>query len=489
MDFTGILSLSYNRTTEFLGQETHPHRYLTDITIKTLETGISTAFNVPILINGIPLGSGNIRVSDERSVDFLTGQLAQTAIVSIYSGAFASYLGISSLESIKTLDESYEERKNEDNSISTTHNLNVVLENRTDLLDTAISIASSLRKNYGLRKTYFNEKFNLIDGAYSFVESSKDYDGSPEYIANISHSLSLGEDGNTTVTESVEIIGLQLPLDVSADNGLTAKIALAFSRCDNYASLGGSSHPLNPNPTIKSITKNKFLGKNNYSITFTNNPSLLSTYSWEYTTTLDYDELRNGTATENGRILGFGDIRSSKYAAAIAGFSTVKKDIFSRLSTYLPDILNEPIEKTENKSEFRGSIEYTYRYTNDQTFIINGQFYREEYTIEEKEPQNIRNIFMALGRGAVIQDSLQSSIGEIIQTAKILGKRSSGTMSDYLNYTKNKLGIPKKACYLTSEVYSLSPTQYDFNYNATYYYFKPVVSAIFKPDPGKRKII
>ena len=187
---------------------------------------------------------------------------------------------------------------------------------------------TSFYKTKASDRHYYTESYDLFTKSCSFTKRLKiDGEDEDDYTKKITHSVTLGTNGIVSVTENCEITGKNTYAQATA--GMTGEINDSAARClaffdlykDNYLGpkySGSSSAPTITNGTTTiapsalnakaiSLQKQFFKKKKkvSYSITYNNDPNILSNFIHNYS--MSYSEQKNGaiTITENGRILPY----------------------------------------------------------------------------------------------------------------------------------------------------------------------------------------
>jgi len=175
---------------------------------------------------------------------------------------------------------------------------------------------------------YYTESYDLFTKSCSFTKRLKIHgEDEDDYTKKITHSVTLNTNGIVSVTENCEITGKDTYAQATA--GMTDEINGSAARClaffdlykDNYLGpkySGSDSAPTITNGTTTiapsalnakaiSLQKQFFKKKKkvSYSITYNNDPNILSHFIHNYS--MSYSEQKNGaiTITENGRILPY----------------------------------------------------------------------------------------------------------------------------------------------------------------------------------------
>jgi hypothetical protein len=322
-----------------------------------------------------------------------------------------------SFKLLKSLSENFSIDFNDQNQVlGGEHSIDIEYDSSNDAID-VINLARNLAKklldktiplnlaegNYITRKNYrvFNtENYNVIGGKCGFKRRfSFNTSGDPTkpYSFNRKQSIDLSQDGLVTVKETCEIKAESETSNFVEDslyknalaglNDISEGIQGASQRCtnlfNNYKIKFGISRDLNASPINKSIKINKFNGTISYDISYDNdikkeNPDFI----WEKTLTMERSEEGIWSASEEGSIMGIGKVGDiKKYTnAENAWDNTIKSTIYNpRLldfyNTYATNKNGSDLKQLSisvNRSPYNGTINYTYRYSDDPRIILNG---------------------------------------------------------------------------------------------------------------------
>jgi len=412
-----------------------------------------------IIINNINYGAGKI-----TSVNFNAGNWVKvteyTATIEIvkqgdlqnfsgkeFSGDIISNIS-SGIEYLQNFSESYSANysSNED-SVSGSHSIDIVMStlfagNKIDFAKNLATILFSktfienlaeityLKPVENLRKDYYSENYNTINGSCGFKRNFSYSNTLDCYSKKRSISIDFGEDGITNVTESNSIKGecLSSTLFDSAQAGFSSEISGAFLRCDAilnyYKTKFGIVNSLINKELERSVKRNKFTGEIDYSVTFTNDKRRKNLYTYEYVLDLSRSEDFIWNASESGSIKGDGTIGSdSKFNNALNGWASENSSIFSRIDSFYtsnvnikpsPSLLNL-INKSTTYQPFDGIVSYSWSCTDDTTLDMGSDIRRKSIDVVVSEPVLIHNDFLIPGgaeRYAIAQASRQSKQAE-----------------------------------------------------------------------------
>ncbi len=269
---------------------------------------------------------------------------------STYDGLYEAIKGDTDRELIRDFSENFSFEEDEDGDYTHQHSVSVRFEEGKGGAAGEIAKAKALAATLfdagkapefgylpgiaGFYKTkasdrhYYTESYDLFTKSCSFTKRLKIHgEDEDDYTKKITHSVTLNTNGIVSVTENCEITGKDTYAQATA--GMTDEINGSAARClaffdlykDNYLGpkySGSDSAPTITNGTTTiapsalnakaiSLQKQFFKKKKkvSYSITYNNDPNILSHFIHNYS--MSYSEQKNGaiTITENGRILPY----------------------------------------------------------------------------------------------------------------------------------------------------------------------------------------
>ena len=284
-----------------------------------------------------------------------------------------------------TINIEYDANNKDINVISFAQSLATELLNNT--LPTNLSEANYSTRAKNSYTVLNNESYDVINGKCGFTRtfSYGTNNLSKPYSVNRSLSIDINIDGITSVKENctIKAESSDPSLYDNALIGLNEQIAGSYTRCNDfftsYQSKLSITNPLKNIILEKNIKINKFDGTIEYELSFDNNKKNSSTFTWEYTSTLDCDSAYIWTASEQGTIVGIADKKNNsdnitfKYANAQTKWNTEKGNIGGRLQSFWQaqaDIRGASlniVNKQVSRSPYQGQITYNYSYTDDPT--------------------------------------------------------------------------------------------------------------------------
>jgi hypothetical protein len=332
----------------------------------------SSGFNglIDITINGVNYTSGKITSFDFNQGENQDVRTKPTKIdFEVYSefgsSADKDYLDTYALQNVESISDSFGLTLAEGNKKEYTHSFNLQYFNTTGsaLLNASRTIAAGVlaTNKYALSmlgsgytnsyKKYYNETFDVYKGSYSLNETLN-------YLNNISgnatistgYSVQLGNGGIITVKEDAEIQGLVDDKYTNALGLFNTSYPNAFNRCQSY--LTDFSSELTPAlttlqnvATSRTVTRDQFLGKINYSIEFTNQSRLQSTIIKD--NSIDFRKSEDGfiESTENGTYIAYGKTSANdpssntKFLSALNKYSADYSSVYTSSSnTSIPSL-------------------------------------------------------------------------------------------------------------------------------------------------------
>jgi len=495
-----------------------------------------------------------------------------------YAGLYQGIQGNANRELIRDFSENFSFEEDEDGDYTHQHSVSVRFEEgkggvdeiaKAKALATTLFAAgnapefgylpgiTSFYKTKASDRHYYTESYDLFTKSCSFTKRLKiDGEDGDDYTKKITHSVTLGTNGIVSVTENCEITGKDTY--AQATEGMTDEINDSAARClaffnaykTNYLGPKYSGQSLTnaasatelpkPNPTTNTTSLNnkaislqkqffKKKKKVSYSITYNNDPNILSHFIHNYS--MSYSEQKNGaiTITENGRILpydtGSKDANFNKTAirdryTTIKG-STTPSLFQTRAEAYYED-LTEKDANAPNKALLKAisstisfpregrEISYTKQHSDDLSFrggytsagfnavtgnpdstvtvpnlASDNKINKLLVNVSDKAPALIRNTYMIPNKEdkyQLIHEPLegkgkQTNMGKRTVSIKALVAREEGenvfidfpTLTTQLDYLKN-LAIIKAAevaidFKLTKFDWFIESCTYSFNNN------------------------
>lgn len=507
MNFNNATLLTYNRTSEFFS-DTMRYRVNKELTIQGLllelanDNGVQEILSdletfkagfvsnwQDVILNGVNFGRGivnNISFAEgndvrtkEYTVSITIPEDGDTNTTGPYSG-----LNFSNFKYIESFSETSNFNKDlgKDNYTQSI-NLTIKPPTTTDAINAAKAIAQNFFDNNNLSNTianytayagtkkYYTENYDPVNGEFSFSRNFELYKGSNgTFSLSRRHTLNFDNEGVLSVTESAEYIGHTDAAFDTANNAAKNDISSAFVRCLGLIptySLGGDNS-LKAEPISKSWDTNPFQGTVSYSITFSNALRInAETFGAFHDFTIEVSESAGGiqTITQNGTIIGFGELLSSKnkYNNARNFFNNLSFD-FSQYASNL-----KLLTSSETHSEIEGRINYSIAYTND-TSVLQTQTIRKIVTkISRQYTRNLFSSFNILNFKEIVQVQRNILPNEYVYNITVNGKGGVG-INNFLAIAESQISKPPFS-YLSDVNYSFDPAQRELNLNVTYINF------------------
>lgn len=335
-------------------------------------------------------------------------------------------------------------------------------------------IAGQYQKNV---KKYYEQGYDKETNSYSFNvnydlyprESSSD----DNVLVTKNISIEYGADGVITATENGECVG-------NAEGSVNDRANAASSKAKElidaaFGNLSGAYDtgkygPLINTPTNKNFTAVVFEGRASYSVSYTTSKELIQDQGfWEYSANIEITDGGDTIGREEGTITGVGenDSKKSKYQKALSLFASRKSQIKGRVQEYVKGgVTLKEISTSETHSEVQGTIRYSRTYTSNSSIQPEGEnFTKITTTITQDYNRKLFSTFNIVGNKEIAQ--VQNNLLQNNTTYNIvLNGKSSLKISDYLSKAKSLID---KSEYISDVSFSFSPSEREFNLNATYF--------------------
>ena len=391
-----VISLTYNRENQFLGEGVSRYRSVKNYNIQAVFhsgqyidngsilnfplKGPATGYYNPdtldtISINGYSLGEGRVTSLNIPQGDHIKRGLYNINFVVYEDGDLSNitsdpnYAGLSTMGSAKLIDnisESFNFVTSQNNTFTYDHTLNVTyIENTSNAITLAKTLANqifsatlpfplitdpSISTTYNTAgKKYFTETYNLINKSCTFIKRFEILNN-PEtnYSHEYKNSITIDADGIVSVSEGGSIKIKSTPFSSYISSASNTVIAGAYSRCNTLFSqaLGdlsvlGSYDALNSIPIVNGKTINNLAGEIQYTVTFANNAYIYEKSniygSHEFVVALDVDANRVVNINENG---SFTIIKTKTDSYTTSQIITLGQTLISESSTRCSNIYN-----------------------------------------------------------------------------------------------------------------------------------------------------
>jgi len=283
----------------------------------------------------------------------------------------------------------------------------------------------------------------------------------------LKHSYNRDARGVTNVTEDAGIKAHTEPKKTALNSAIELEILNSYDRCSDVFNAYSSSTPLFSSPQSVGKNINNFNGEGGYSIVYTNDPAFNNTYTWTYTHQID----KNGTffvVSEDGDIQGLGQSSQDKYAAALAGYATVKAGIDARVAAFFGGTLYLTLQ-SESKNEFNGTIGYGKEFTDDASHNENGMK-KLEISVEDTIPVDLANSFGILGYKEIVQSAGTTTLGQRNLSMNMFGTRDSD-LNSLISIADSKVNgfVPNgNDIYISDAKYGYNDSQKSVNLNVVW---------------------
>lgn len=509
-----------------------------DDSVTGIWTGMSSMISsasselIPIIVNGVNLGSGNINsiTFDEATdvnlkfytIGFTVTRHPGTGLYDNYGGLSmtgSNYSGLSSVVSsfnspggkfINNFSENsvYNSiasgRYSYSKDISFNIDTGIVSELGFSTQAFALSFIDTLKKSYtdtniisafypdfykfnsGILKT--TQAFDIVNNQFRYSEKF-DFDTGKNYTWKYNNSFSL-DNGVIIISENGEIQSSQY-------NGYTLKTAEdAWSIIDTgiYTRVSGMYRDYTglisqtglcmiPNqPQSESITRDKCAGIIRYSKSYSNGPFTKTGYFHSYNSSISMDENGYITVTEGGNFKSYKNIQPSGFNLSYSGFLSQTGAIENRItSTYLTyktglrSLCNFSTGLKKESSEityreYEGQVDYSYTYSEDPSLFNNlSGIYKIVVTNRVDLPTHNVNYFPINYDKVIAQRMDQSTRGIYSNSIDIYAKGFS--LQNYINTAINYATSPSGTDVILSNYsYSLEPLDNKFSMELSYSY-------------------
>ena len=473
---------------------------------------------INITINGVSYASAKI-----NSFDFDQGEnqdvLTKPTKIDfeVYSEFGSSddkdYLDSYALQNIESISDSFGLSLSEGNRKDYNHSFSLQYFNTTGsaLVNASRTIAAGVlaTNKYALSilgdgysnvyKKYYNETFDVYKGSYSLNETlSYLNDITSNATKSLGYSVQLGNGGVITVKEDGEIQGLVDDKYTNALNLFNSTYVGAFGRCQSYLSdfsseLTPALTTLQEVATSRTVTRDQFLGKINYTIEFTNQPRLENLIIKD--STIDFKKSEDGfiESTENGTYTAYGKTSASnpssntKFLNALNKYSTDYSSVYTSSSnSAIPSLAQGLFTFGSSPTKYfvlntnlgcgvtDGKITFSHQYSNKPIYDITSF---KSISIERSEEDAVGaiQIFQVPGFGPeggkeLAQYLKQTSPIKQSISVDIKGKKNTSiqTYIAQFNTYIPSLSLPN---FLLSKNYSFNPVRNTFNGSAQWILF------------------
>lgn len=518
--------MSLNHTLQYVGDYNYRNEQSLDIQGVILENNFSGILPVwdemrsmisgavdfsEIIVQGFSLGSGILQsLSFDSSTDVRQKRynasilIHQTGNLFNVSGSYFS--GLSDLQNqrldlVNELSEEFSFTHDEDNVFTYNRNFSINLTSGigVDTPSLAKSFAgiffsggapipfiNSLYPSFYLQsgKKYYSETYDLIKGSYNFSEDFKFQDNDP-FVWTFTHSAQFQE-FSSQVTENGYFEGIDSNNYETARQAFISNIASAYTRCnDVYNVYIGTGCSLINTPVSQTINLNKFVGTVEYDITFSDRQDNLTGCAWERST--DYSKGNNGfyQITENGTIQGYGAKTfnpNEQYLSALNCFSGISSGVAARISGefigntgFLSNCSSGVFLESESytDSEYNGTIEYNFTYTNDPGYNTPSGIDYTGVTYTDTVPVALKSIHAIPNYKEVAAPVYRgnSSLGVFGNAITVAGSGDENSIQALINTAQDLVLVPSGSdTHLNAASYTFDPKNKTLTLNVDYNY-------------------
>lgn len=473
MDFNNVRILGYSHENRFFGDL---FRYgvrksisiegsLLDLTnvsgvspaIWSGETSLIGQDYSPIAINGVSFGSGRlINLSFEPGQDLQEKNYVASLEVQLTGNLFnvtgTYYQGVNTanFDLLESFSENFSFSQSSAGEKTFVHSVSLrAFSGAENPLTLAKNIASGLRDannitgllsgyNQGGRR-YYQETINKITNDYGFTETKTLSKETGNYSIQLTHALNLAENGFVSVTENaaIESSGWN-----NVAQAINSEVIQSYGRCNEiFTAYGPSSHPLNTKIVTLSKEFNEFENAASYAVTYSNDISLRTGFSWIYNHNIrKSNNIVN--ISEQGEFNGWGRLPSEKFSAAKNGYDAQKNGILGRIQNLYNTIGTllqtfRLINTEVSYSEFNGNVSYSYEYSNDPNYVLDPYIKQCSIQLNDAYPTQVFNTFEVANYDEIVQKMNLKTLGARNLSMNLVGKRNA-QLVNYLTFAKNK---------------------------------------------------
>lgn len=286
--------------------------------------------------------------------------------------------------------------------------------------------------------TTYEERINEFAGNYSVTEKFASTTGNLNYEHFLSWQFQLAENGIITVTENGLVKGYDPNRYNNAKSGYALAMPGTYNNCQSFYSRYASG-TLNNTYLADSRVDDINLGQITYARAFTDETGV-STFKWQYSQSLTLEGNFMRTA-EQGNIFGLNHI-SQRFSTASGAWETIRPGIQQRLSEqysgygFTGFIYN--VGRSQTFDRFNGKIDYSYEYSNRNTYSLGSGIRSLEMTITDQPPLHANVFFNVINAGVIAQSLEATKQGQRTVALDIVAFRETA-QTGLLQFTTNKL--------------------------------------------------
>lgn len=440
-----------------------------------------------LTLNNVNFGSGRIQnisfdAGNDIKIKKYTANLLiyQTGNLTNFTGLYYSGIDISNFQYLDGFSENYSFVKKENGGYSYNHRADITFNSgigNLNAIPAAKTLAKTLFTGFGLGfyfysgytskigKRFYSEVYNLINNSCSFDETFNFDVDSGNYSAIRINRFDINENGIIQVAEKGIIKGIVRPTYQQAINSLENEMNNAYERCSGIYNLYAPSnpYPLLIDPIVRGKTLDIFNNNIEYNLIFSNDISNSGIYFWNYTQQLNFSE-GISKLIEDGQIRGRSQNRQMSYSNAINGFNIAKSSVANRSSNFYFNHIGNSNNFLESKEEtyspYRATINYSYRFSNENVLAGSSGVKKIDFQINDNYPVYYYSKIDIFNFKEIIQPNLNDTVGSRNMKLTLYGERVT-PLSSYLSNALTQLNgnIP------TGLDPYIENTNYTFNQN------------------------
>lgn len=478
----------------------------------------------PVSLNGHSVGSGRV-----ISIDYDAGLDARNKPYRInlellksgnlFNLTGASYDGsslssVEGLEYVESFDENFSFSYNEeDASYAYSRNVSLSIESgrHSDPVSTAKSLAdlfflhdptiavlNAAYPNFyvGSGDRTKTETYDLQNFSFSFGEEFK-FQSDTAYIWSYKHSLTLGQN-STTVSEQGEIIGVNDNPSIysNAIGGFHSIRSGIYSRCnsayqswsDYISDTSLSGCPLKSTPTTRNVTSDQCRGMVAYNYTYTSDDGSDECSTTSHNISVSRGEDGIFSVSENGSICETCLTGDSRVSGALdtyngGGFQSeltgrienAYQQSYESLQCYSNSFPKELklLSETTELSQYDGCVQYSKNYTDDTSYLTEGDFSQIKVERETTYPIHIVNKFPLVNFKEAVQPAYQSHPAQYTNKVTVVG-RADQDLGALLEEADNYVLKPTDGVdqHMTDASYTWTPKTHTLELSVTYDYLQ-----------------
>jgi len=323
----------------------------------------------------------------------------------------------------------------------------------------------------------YTESHDKINGSYSFSETFKGPSPGKVYHWEKSTSITISQEGETSLSEEGTIKGVLEPSFSSAKTGMTEVEGGVAARVQSFYSeySGVCADGLFLTSKSKSIDENS--GVYTYTFDFSVDPLSTGQFLISRDTSIQTDEQGITTISENGGVSSF----DGSLAAAREKYTNdIEPNIFARILASYEAFIVCALETDLNitsydltYSEFEAALTYSKTYKNDKESLHLGCF---KVSTEMTSTDTLHNVFLAVTPydGEIAQKQNTSALAQKSQVISVTNTcEETKTLEEYVEAAKSFIEVPDEITFFLSGFnYFFDPDNSVLVMNVSYLYTK-----------------